>query len=157
MRKLVAVLFVLITSCSKSSEEEQSDYLLGIWSRSIILDDSSFEQIVKYEFADDTTFEWSQQVSDKQTKKLIGYTSATFGNYRVDGNRLIFDNIIISYNDNPDFFSSSINELEVSSGSGNYSVTFELDKRRKVLTLYQDPCAPNELCAFWGSETFIRD
>jgi len=151
MKKLLFGILILIHffSCTNDNELDSPDLLVGKWSYDYDnfygVDDSNLIVTSIFEIKNDSSFIFSEIVSEKSTRRLLGYRYKKIGTYEINENKLTFLlSGIYSYENNTSGNYLDLDELEFRNVDDYDEYIFSV-KRNDLALLYI--CKPNELCA----------
>ncbi|MEZ4810957.1 MAG: hypothetical protein R2819_11420 [Allomuricauda sp.] len=148
MRKFALVVCILAgsVSCSKDSENSPTISLVGEWVATQPVDDSNLSQLHQYQFNADETLVISTVIENSMTAQTVGFRYRAIGTYEVQKNVLNIDLSEIYFNDDSLENYSNIDDLELSNETRMETITFTLDDKTDLLTLYYPDCSINANC-----------
>lgn len=151
----IAVLTILVFSCSQDIEETQPNLILGSWENTHPIEGENLIQLHRYVFHADRSFDLSRVIINPSTSEIVGYRAKASGIYEINKNRLTLIESERYIHNDYDRLYSDIEDLEPTEFPvGTTQVSFSLDEEQNQLTFQYDPCGINENCI--SSQIFNR-
>ncbi|MBS7564511.1 hypothetical protein KHS38_08840 [Mucilaginibacter sp. Bleaf8] len=155
---LLSLMFgCLLLSCNKDKNiSNKNNRLTGNWTRQLN-DDSGVRKIIEqYQFKNDGSYEFAVKAVTPRNYDLLGYVRKTSGQYRINGDLLIFYNSTTYMADqikSPYASEEKLIKVDDTASETKANYRIENDASKLTITL---PCPPNAFFCI-GSVIYNRN